>query len=104
MLAAEPHCKQAYRFIAPRASESPGHNRIGVRDEVVGMSQGSNRAAPVRTALTKAEAAQALGVSVRAFERHVLPEVRTVRQGRRRVIPVAELEQWIESATLPPLT
>ena len=42
-----------------------------------------------RLALTKAEAAYALGVSVDFFEQHVMHELRIVRRGRRRLIPVA---------------
>ena len=56
-----------------------------------------------RLALSKAEAAAALGVSVDFLEAHVLPELRVVRRGRRRLIAVAELERWLaESADGPP--
>jgi excisionase family DNA binding protein len=48
-----------------------------------------------RLALSKAEAAEALGVSVDFLEDHVLAELRVVRVGRRRLIPVAELEGWL---------
>ena len=48
-----------------------------------------------RLALSKAEAAQALGVSVDFLEDHVLAELRVVRVGRRTLIPVAELERWL---------
>lgn len=68
------------------------------------MSPRTVGAAPIRLALTKAEAADALGVSVDFLERHVMHELRIVRRGRRRLIPVAELERWIESTavhTLP---
>lgn len=49
-----------------------------------------------RLALTKAEAAEALGISVDHLERHVLPDLRIVRSGRLRLIPVAELKAWLE--------
>lgn len=49
-----------------------------------------------RLALSKHEAAQALGVSVDFLEDHVLPELRVVRVGRRRLIPIVELERWLE--------
>ena len=53
-------------------------------------------ASPVpRLALSKAEAAEALGVSVDFFDEHVMPELRVVRRGRRRLIPVRELERWL---------
>jgi hypothetical protein len=49
-----------------------------------------------RLALRRAEAAEALGMSVESFERHVQPELRIVRRGRMRLIPVAELERWLD--------
>jgi hypothetical protein len=60
-----------------------------------------------RFALTKAEAAHALGVSVDHLERHVLPDLRVVRSGngqRRLVlIPVRELERWLDENAAYPL-
>lgn len=53
--------------------------------------------APVpRVALTREEAAHSLGMSLDSFERHVQPEVKIIRRGKLRVIPVAELERWAE--------
>lgn len=50
--------------------------------------------------LSKIEAAEALGVSVDYLEGHVMHELRVVRRGRRRLIPVCELERWLdENAT-----
>jgi len=37
-----------------------------------------------------------LGVSVDMLERHVLPEIRVVPVGRRVLVPVAELERFVE--------
>ena len=54
------------------------------------------RAAFGRLALSKCEAADALGVSVDFLEEHVMHELRIVRRGRRRLIPVRELERWLE--------
>jgi excisionase family DNA binding protein len=51
---------------------------------------------PGRMALTKAEAADALGISVDHLERHVLRDVKVVRSGRLRLIPTTELESWLE--------
>ena len=51
-----------------------------------------------RLALTKAEAADALGVSVDFLEQHVMPELRVVRRGRRRLIALEELERWIDES------
>lgn len=53
--------------------------------------------AVARLAVSKAEAAQALGVSVDFFEEHVMHELRVVRRGRRRLIPVRELERWLDA-------
>jgi len=49
-----------------------------------------------RLALSKREAADALGVSVDFLEEHVMQELRIVRRGRRRLIPVRELERWLD--------
>lgn len=50
-----------------------------------------------RITLTASEAADALGMSVDSLERFVLPEVRVIRRGRLRLLPVAELERWAEA-------
>lgn len=49
-----------------------------------------------RLALSKAEAAAALGVSVDHLERHILGELRVVYRGRRRLIPVIQLQRWLD--------
>jgi excisionase family DNA binding protein len=51
---------------------------------------------PQRLALSKVEAADALGVSVDFLEEHVMHELRVVRKGRRRLIPVKELARWLD--------
>jgi hypothetical protein len=51
-----------------------------------------------RLALTRAEAARALGMSVDSLERYVLPEVRVVRRGTLVLIPVSELQRWLEAS------
>ena len=72
----------------------------------------SSRARVPRLALTRAEAAHALGaeaahalgMSVDSFERYVQPDIRIVRRGRMRLVPVVELERWLDqnaSLTLP---
>jgi excisionase family DNA binding protein len=53
-------------------------------------------AAQQRLAYSKAEAAAALGVSIDFFEDHVMAQLRIVRLGRRRLIPVAELSRWLD--------
>jgi hypothetical protein len=53
--------------------------------------------APIpRLALTRQEAAAALGMSLDSFERHVQPTLRLVRLGRIRLVPVREIERWLE--------
>ena len=53
--------------------------------------------APVpRVALKREEAAAALGMSLDHFERHVQPTVRMIRSGRKRLVPVGELERWAD--------
>lgn len=60
------------------------------------MSRPAIEVAPVpRLALTREEAAAAIGMSLDSFERHVQPTMRIVRAGRLRLVPVAELERWL---------
>lgn len=49
-----------------------------------------------RLTLSPREAAAMLGVSRDHFDLHVLPELRCVRSGRLRLIPVTELEAWVK--------
>ena len=48
-----------------------------------------------RIALTPPEAAAAIGVGPDFFEENVAPELRLIRRGRKRLVPVVELERWI---------
>jgi len=60
-----------------------------------------DRSSPHRLGLTITEAAEAVGMSESSFKRHVQPELRIVRRGSLRIIPVAEIERWLEAnATL----
>lgn len=55
-----------------------------------------------RIALTPPEAAAAIGVGPDFFEANVAPELRLIRRGRKRLVPVAELERWVtETASRP---
>jgi excisionase family DNA binding protein len=49
-----------------------------------------------RVTLTKAEAAEALGISLDHFERHVRPHLRVIRCGRRVLIRLGELQRWAQ--------
>jgi hypothetical protein len=60
------------------------------------------RAEIPRVALTPPEAAASLGVGLDFFDQHVAPELRLIRRGRKRLVPVRELERWVvENAELP---
>jgi excisionase family DNA binding protein len=48
-----------------------------------------------RLAFSPEEAAESIGCSRSFFYEHVLPDLRVVRVGRRRIIPRASLEQWL---------
>ena len=58
--------------------------------------------APVpRVALTREEAAAALGVSLSHFERHIQPQLQLIYSGSARLVPIRELEAWADrTATL----
>jgi hypothetical protein len=47
-----------------------------------------------RVALSKTEAAEALGMSVRHFERHVQPHIPVVYSGGLRLFPLESLRDW----------
>jgi hypothetical protein len=47
-------------------------------------------------ALTREDAARALGMSLDSFERHVQPEIKLIRRGKLRLVPVPELQRWAE--------
>ncbi len=63
----------------------------------------NERSAP-RLTLSPQEAADALGVSRDYFDAHVKPELRVIRRGRLVLVPVRELERWVDenaAAVLP---
>ncbi len=47
-----------------------------------------------RIALTPAEAAASIGVGPDFFDANIAPELRLIRRGRKRLVPVTELERW----------
>jgi excisionase family DNA binding protein len=49
-----------------------------------------------RYALTIPEAAASLGVGPDFFAQHVQPELKVIRRGSKRLIPVSELQRWAE--------
>jgi hypothetical protein len=48
-----------------------------------------------RIALTPPEAAAAIGVGPDFFDANVAPQLRMIRRGRKRLVPVRELERWV---------
>lgn len=66
--------------------------------ELAPLRHDDGRPRPERLSYSKSEAAAALGVSVDFFDEHVQPELRIVRCGRRRLVPRAELERWLEQS------
>jgi excisionase family DNA binding protein len=55
-----------------------------------------SRSPTPRLALTPNEAAASIGVGRSFFYEHILPDLRVIRIGRKRLIPVRELENWTE--------
>jgi hypothetical protein len=51
---------------------------------------------PPRIALSRSEAAAALGMSLRHFQRHVQPRIACIYSGQLRLYPIAELERWMQ--------
>jgi hypothetical protein len=50
---------------------------------------------PAALAISREEAADRLGVSLDSFERHIQPQLHTVRAGRRILVPVRALEAFL---------
>lgn len=70
-----------------------------------GMPPAKPSIAPVpRLALNVKEACAALGISWDVWKEHVEPDMRLVRIGARKLVPVAELERWLKdnaASTIP---
>jgi hypothetical protein len=62
------------------------------------MPRACGAALVTRLALKPADAAAAIDVSRDFFDEHVLPELRVVRRGRLVLVPVIELERWLEAS------
>jgi hypothetical protein len=54
-------------------------------------------------AVTREDAARLLGMSLDSFERHVQPEIKLIRRGKLRLVPVGELKRWAERNAEPVL-
>lgn len=55
-------------------------------------------------AVSREEAAAALGMSLTTFEETVQKHIGLIPCGRRRLVPVAELRRWAEQNTDRPMT
>jgi hypothetical protein len=42
------------------------------------------------------EACQSIGVGWDLWHEHIASEIKTVRAGRRKLIPVTELQRWLD--------
>jgi excisionase family DNA binding protein len=52
-----------------------------------------------RLSISPGEAAEMLGVSRDFFDEHIKPELRIVRRGSKTIlIPIAELERWLDKS------
>lgn len=49
-----------------------------------------------RMAVSPREAAEMIGVGRSFLYEHILPELRTVRCGKKRLIPVAEIDRYLD--------
>lgn len=67
-------------------SAASTHTLIGANDR--------SKCVP-RLALSVGEACEALGCGWDFWSAHIAPEVRIVRVGAKKLVPVAELERWL---------
>jgi excisionase family DNA binding protein len=79
-----------------------GSGRLGsitamasISPHAAGTLTAQNRSAPA-LALSVEQACEALGVSWDTWRAHIEPDVRLVRVGRRKLIPVSELQAWLD--------
>jgi hypothetical protein len=61
-----------------------------------GQTRARTESTVPRMLLTRREAARALGMSLRHFQRHVQPHLRCVYSGQLRLYPVRDVERWAE--------
>ena len=54
--------------------------------------------APVQPlALNVEDACAALGISWQTWKEHVEPHIRLVRVGRRKIVPITALQEWLDA-------
>jgi hypothetical protein len=54
------------------------------------------REAVPRLALSIEESCESIGVGWDLWNEHIAPEIKTVRVGRRKLVPVSELQRWLD--------
>lgn len=57
-----------------------------------------------RFALTTVEAAASIGVGPDFFDTNIRPYLALVREGRKVLVPVTEIERWVEENASPPVS
>lgn len=72
------------------------HRLYGIGWSGVTAVRSGRDAARLRFALTPDAAAEALSMSRDSFDRYVRDELRIVRRGRLVLIPVVEIERWLD--------
>ena len=77
-----------------RPSNVGTYERPGSLAGEVGVSAGSVHLVPL--AVPPDEAAAMLSMSRDSFDRHVRDELRLVRRGRLVLVPLVELNRWLE--------
>jgi len=76
-----------------------GHQLSLELDPMTKASSAAKRLPVRRMTVVPNEAAALLGVSRDFFDEYVKPELRIIRRGRKTIlIPVAELERWVEQS------
>lgn len=67
-----------------------------------GRAPGRLRRRIPRLSLSRAEAAEALGVSVTHFDRHIRDDLPVVYSGELKLYPVSALQAWLEDQAIKP--
>jgi hypothetical protein len=57
-----------------------------------------------RLALNRREAAEAIGISVDSFERHVQPSLKCNYIGSKRIYAITDLQAWLDRNAVAPTT
>lgn len=81
---------------ATRLNKKPRTRQRQLCDEPAGAPDRRSRPTPPRVALTVKEACESLGVGWDLFHASIEPQLRIVRIGRRKLIPLSELQAWLD--------